>query len=843
MIFTDRTIIVQKGTSSINDTIILYRGDRDIEVRFTLNEGSPFKFGSGANPNIIEKAEAAYGQLVIKTPNDLPSIFSEVAPTNEGKIVLKITGEMIDEITEVGNYAFQIRLLDEGMNARVTLPEVNDGIEIREPIATEDVSSTNEVGEATVGYALTTAGVSEDAFDSQGNYNKTTWGTGDRITAAKLNKMEAGIDGVNKKVANDQDRLTTAISVNGITYTHSNGTITLPDYPTVVSTASGISIVDTANNFTATNVEDALMEVSLQMNNINSNYKKKIFNWKQGTYKDNSNTIESTNYKAYTDMTKVLLGSKITIKITDTTKYKYRLFIFNKDKEFVRQTVDYTDETSLIMNYPYFALVIKQQDGQTFEPSPIINDYIYCEIENYSDDVYYETKDIFYTGNAGGTTANANYNSVYFLAEQGREYQLYPSVRKLCIVENGEYVFYDEEKQNYSFIAEEDFICRLSYQKINDGTQQKNNFQIASYNSRHKISYEIDDKFYSYNLFDKSKSVAGYLGNGAGEVWSNARYKTSDFIYVFSGASYIISTSIFEILFYDASKTPIASSYAKMDVCGYTFNVPVGANYVRFSYLNVFEDYVQLIKTDTKKLLPYQPYDSFGNLSLIYKNENKLSGKTLLTLGDSIMEGNGNANVGMGEILCCMNQMQHIELSKGGATIGFRSDYSGDDKTHLQKQQNIQYQVDYAIANYADVDCILINGSTNDIDKKNILGLGDMLQGYDTTSAVLNTFSGGLESIFYKLKTTYPKARIIYIRPHNIGSRPYQLQVDYGERAKDICKKWSVYCVDLFEDSGLNTNLEPMIPFTNNNDQCHPNHEGYINYYIPLIENALKSLF
>ena len=142
MIFTDRTIIVQKGTSSINDTIILYRGDKDVEIRFTLNEGSPFKFGSGASPDIIEKTEAAYGQLVIKTPNDLPAIFSEVTPTSEGKIVFKITGEMIDEITEVGNYSFQIRLFNESMNSRVTLPEVNSGIEIREPIASEDTSST-----------------------------------------------------------------------------------------------------------------------------------------------------------------------------------------------------------------------------------------------------------------------------------------------------------------------------------------------------------------------------------------------------------------------------------------------------------------------------------------------------------------------------------------------------------------------------------------------------------------------------------------------------------------------------------------------------------------------------
>ena len=240
MIFTDRTIIVKNGTSSIDSTIVLYRGDREVQIRFTLNEGSPFKFGSGTNSNIIEKTEATYGQLVIKTPGSLPPIFSEVTPTIGGKIIFTITAEMIDETTEVGNYTFQIRLLDDNMESRATLPEVKNGIEIREPIAIEDISTTNEAGTATVGYALTTAGTTEDAFDSQGNYNKTNWGTGDRITAAKLNKMEAAIDGVNKKVA-------------------SGGTGS--------TQASGVSIQDTANNFTATNVEGALAELFQSVSN------------------------------------------------------------------------------------------------------------------------------------------------------------------------------------------------------------------------------------------------------------------------------------------------------------------------------------------------------------------------------------------------------------------------------------------------------------------------------------------------------------------------------------------------------------------------------------------------
>ena len=142
MIFTNRTITVKRGISSINEPIILYRGDREVEIRFALKEEAPFRFNREVDSNIIENSEATYGQLVIKVPNGLPAIFSEITPTNEGRIVFKITEEMIDEIAEVGNYSFQIRLFDENISSRVTLPEVNDGIEVREPIASEDTAST-----------------------------------------------------------------------------------------------------------------------------------------------------------------------------------------------------------------------------------------------------------------------------------------------------------------------------------------------------------------------------------------------------------------------------------------------------------------------------------------------------------------------------------------------------------------------------------------------------------------------------------------------------------------------------------------------------------------------------
>ena len=362
MIFTERTITISRDTCEIDKPIVLYRGDYNVEVRFTIIESS-FKYTTKNSTNIIEDVNASYGQLVIKTPNGKPPKFTDVVKTNEGSVVFTLSGEMIDESIEVGDYTFQIRLFDSNRESRATIPPIENGISIREPIAIEDVSTTNEVDVATVGYALTTTGTPEDAFNSEGNYNKTTWGTGDRITAAKLNKIEAGIDGVNKKIAsggtgggevdpsryvtketgnanqitfadgqtfqakldngtlkgekgdqgergeqglqgikgdkgdkgerglqgiqgekgdrgeqgiqglkgdkgdkgdtgaNGQDGLTTAIFVNGNTYTHSNGTITLPNYPTVPTNIS--TFTNDAHYASETFVTNKIAEASL----------------------------------------------------------------------------------------------------------------------------------------------------------------------------------------------------------------------------------------------------------------------------------------------------------------------------------------------------------------------------------------------------------------------------------------------------------------------------------------------------------------------------------------------------------------------------------------------------
>ena len=208
MIFTERTIMVVNDSATINKPLILYRGDKNIELKITIAE-SQFKFRNTDASNVIETTDASYAQLVINTPYGSP-IFSDVAATKNGAVIFVITEAMIDEIREVGAYEIQIRLLDDNKQSRASIPPVSNAIEIREPIAIEDGSAvdSNAVNVAKVNRALTTTSAPLEVFDSQGNYIKKTWGDGDPITDAALNKMEAGIDGVNKKVVTKTSQLT-----------------------------------------------------------------------------------------------------------------------------------------------------------------------------------------------------------------------------------------------------------------------------------------------------------------------------------------------------------------------------------------------------------------------------------------------------------------------------------------------------------------------------------------------------------------------------------------------------------------------------------------------------------
>ncbi len=236
MIFTESTIKISNNVSKMDSTIVLYRGDKNVEIRFTILQ-SPFKYSNTVATNVIESTNASYGQLVIKTPNDKTPIFSEVSATKEGTVLFTITKEMIDEIEELGVYTFQIRLMDENKQSRVTIPPVENGIEIKEPIAIEDDNTTNVVGLAKANYAVATlSDVDTPAFDDNGQYIKTNWNDGDIITNASLNKIEDGIYTTNENVTATKKYVDDGINYNNKQFDNRIVAMNISKHPVSCST-------------------------------------------------------------------------------------------------------------------------------------------------------------------------------------------------------------------------------------------------------------------------------------------------------------------------------------------------------------------------------------------------------------------------------------------------------------------------------------------------------------------------------------------------------------------------------------------------------------------------------
>lgn len=176
MIYATVDLVIDDYKSVCDKKIVLYRGDRNVEVRFVL-KGNKF---------IV--LENTYAQMIIRRPS-ATSIFSEPALIAKDTVIFTISGEMIDELKEQGEYSFQIRLFDDNMSARATLPPCDGCLCIGSPIVSEEeyIVGASEVGNS---HVMSPLADEYDIYDENGNYIKTDWKSGDLITEDRLNKIE-----------------------------------------------------------------------------------------------------------------------------------------------------------------------------------------------------------------------------------------------------------------------------------------------------------------------------------------------------------------------------------------------------------------------------------------------------------------------------------------------------------------------------------------------------------------------------------------------------------------------------------------------------------------------------
>ena len=178
MIYANVNLFIGEKESICDRQITLYRGDKNVQIRFMLQD------------NKFTVVENTYAQLIINRPN-ATSLFTECSKIEKDEVILTISEDMIDELKEIGTYQFQIRLYDDNMNARVTLPPCYSGLIIEYPIATEGESLINlaRINDAIVSYSDD----EYDIFDDDNLYIKTNWEDGDLISDTRMNKIEEAI--------------------------------------------------------------------------------------------------------------------------------------------------------------------------------------------------------------------------------------------------------------------------------------------------------------------------------------------------------------------------------------------------------------------------------------------------------------------------------------------------------------------------------------------------------------------------------------------------------------------------------------------------------------------------
>ncbi|HHQ4319652.1 BppU family phage baseplate upper protein [Clostridium perfringens] len=383
----------------------------------------------------------------------------------------------------------------------------------------------------------------------------------------------------------------------------------------------------------------------------------------------------------------------------------------------------------------------------------------------------------------------------------------------------------------------------------------------AQKNETKKISNTILNKYVdtNNNLFNKDEVELNCYLNSDGKVTNETseRYGISGYIAIESNKDYILpyfydvyGTNAKVICFYDKEKKFLFSIEGATDKTNkfIIFNV-LGSKRIKYCRFNIDRQEENNIMMVQGNVYPsvYKEYNPDNkallsndiNLNSQHKMEilhlvgaNSLNEKIITFNGDSVCYGEGYIG-GYGKIIAEKNNMIYENISVSGATLSNKTEGRHHVCDSINKMRD-------------DADYIILEGGINDTSLSVPKGeITDNFYGnYDKT-----TFCGALESIFYQSVLKWKGKKIGFIIIHKAYSVSNQVvQNEYWELARNICRKWSIPFLDLFNSSGLICNI-PEINDTffkhglsGQGDQVHPNERGYKEYLVPKIEAWIKTL-
>lgn len=221
MIYKQCILTINGNNAKLDEDIYLFRLDKNIELYFTI-VNNKYKFNKSDLNNIINLTNASYFQMRLYKNAEVKYTFA-IQPTDNEKAILTITDDLIDEPIEVGDYDFQISLLDADKSSMISLPIVSKQIHVCEPLVTD----ASETGTAVLGLSTLESGEIVDAFDEEGNYIRKVHVNGELISAELFNKWEEALetnssniktlDSQFKDIENKMDEISNPFNINSFT--------------------------------------------------------------------------------------------------------------------------------------------------------------------------------------------------------------------------------------------------------------------------------------------------------------------------------------------------------------------------------------------------------------------------------------------------------------------------------------------------------------------------------------------------------------------------------------------------------------------------------------------------
>lgn len=356
-------------------------------------------------------------------------------------------------------------------------------------------------------------------------------------------------------------------------------------------------------------------------------------------------------------------------------------------------------------------------------------------------------------------------------------------------------------------------------------------YQSTGLDASTGILKDLYDNIYVINAIDHSicfypapEYINRALNTSTGEISGSEQptRATTKYLYIpdnatpsieFNPEKYLIQT----VCNYDINKSFIGTGYN-----GNNTAIDPSAKYIR----------VCCSKRNTSSNI--STTEATNNVKIKFiSTSNFLYNKVGLSLGDSIMHGSGNNGVGILDLMHDIYNCIVHDYSVGGACI-----------EEIQDKSFINAQFSEALNDNVNPDFILLNGLSNDI----VYGtLGNMSSSFDYTNMPFTNFTEALEHTIGRIKSYFPGVPMVYIIPHSSNARDYEDELDFGNRAREVCKKWSIPVADIYKDGNMTARIPEQLRlytyYPTESGGTHPNKLCYEKIYIPLIVDILKSNF